>query len=65
MPAAYLGNGAAALEAAQLGNHPIAESALRAWLRTRRELTSTIGKPIRTRGSGASALIACAEGEAV
>ena len=49
MPAAYLGNGAAALEAAQLGNHPIASGDLRAWLRTRRELTGTIGKPIRSR----------------
>lgn len=65
MPAAYLGNGAAALEAAQLGNHPIAGGDLRAWLRTRRELTGTIGKPMRNRegalapvgvgaGSGAS-----------
>ena len=63
MPAAYLGNGAAALEAAQLGNHPIAGNALRAWLRTRRELTSTICRPIRTRGASVSPLSACVESQ--
>ncbi|HNQ22398.1 MAG TPA: PfkB family carbohydrate kinase [Phycisphaerae bacterium] len=42
MQAAYLGNAAAALEAGRLGNHPISQSALREWLRPRRELTCTV-----------------------
>ena len=41
MQAAYLGNAAAALEAASLGNHPIEAERLREWLRARRELAAT------------------------
>ena len=39
MHAAYLGNAAAALEIAQLGNHPVDAHRLREWLAERRELT--------------------------
>ena len=45
--AAYLGNAAAAVEARQLGNHPVSRTDLREWLRTRRELACTL--PQRTR----------------
>jgi rfaE bifunctional protein kinase chain/domain len=38
MPAAYMGNAAAAVEVGMLGNHPISAPALREWLADRREL---------------------------
>ncbi|MDO8632895.1 MAG: PfkB family carbohydrate kinase [Phycisphaerales bacterium] len=42
---AYLGNAAAAIEAGQLGNHPVDEKQLRDWLRARRELSPPTEKP--------------------
>ena len=40
MQSAYIGNAAAAIEASMLGNHPVEAERLRAWVRTRRELTT-------------------------
>lgn len=40
--AAYLGNAAAALEIAMLGNHPVEANKLSAWIRSRTELSTTI-----------------------
>ncbi len=42
MQAAYIGNATAALEIAQLGNHPISAAQMGKWIRSRGELVSTI-----------------------
>ena len=45
MTAAYLGNAAAALEIAKLGNHPVDLASLREWTHRRGELTATRQAP--------------------
>ncbi len=44
MQAAYTGNATAALEIAQLGNHPISSIQLSKWIRSRGELVSTFAR---------------------
>ena len=45
LQAAYLGNAAAAIEIAAVGNVPVTVEAMREWLRTRREFRTTESKP--------------------
>lgn len=44
--AAYLGNGAAALEIGRLGNIPVGADALRRWITSRSELSSRVPMPV-------------------